>query len=228
MATYDDVAKKPYTEWNYRDVLIIMASAMSHNIFDYRTNIKVMATPYYPSVVLAIQWRTMEKDHLSGREFRDNVNILLKENVGLYYDWDHNRFMDSRGSYYRDKSQIDSLMFFITIENHAWGAAGSSVEVPVLSGRSIVPLVAPYAIYIPHINDLEYRIYLLNDEGKFIRPQYLWGRRKNILTTPESMFAMFYLKEGDHHFLKNSKKMYLLVTGFERDIKLPFDLSLLK
>jgi len=202
--TYYDVIEKPSDEWSIRDALIVLASPIAHNLCDQRTHIKVIATPYYPSVVLAIERNAQRINHWTEEQFRVNAEELLKDNVGLYIEWETNRFVDSRGNYYHNVEQIDSLMFLITIENQGWGS------------------------YMPDISNLEERIFLMNDKGKFIKPKYVWGKRRRYLTMPETMFAMFHFRKGEHHFLEGSDKMYLVIKGFENDIKLTFSLSMMK
>jgi hypothetical protein len=173
--------------------------------------------------------------HWSESEFIFNVDALMKEDNGLYVDWQTNRLVDSRGNYFKDCTQIDSLMFLISITNTAWTSANSLVQVAVSVDpetkkaiSAMVPLVTPDQTYVPDISNIEQRIYLVNDKGKFIKPKYVWGKRNNVLTTEESLFAMFYFREGNHHFLEGSSEMYLLIKGFESDIRLEFPLSMMR
>ncbi|MBI4810371.1 MAG: hypothetical protein HY800_02805 [Ignavibacteriales bacterium] len=204
---------------------------MSHNLYDMRTNIKIIATPYYPSVILAIQRISQGIYHWSEEDYRMNVDALMKDNAGLYVDWAAKRFMDSRGNYYRDKLQIDSLMFLITIQNRAW-PCGTMITYYVggmFGGEGFtVPLYGSEHCYMPEITNLEDRIFLVNENNKFIKPRYVWGKRHNVLTMEETLLAMFYLSRGEDHFLAGSDEMYLLVKGFERDIKLTYSLSMMR
>ncbi|MBI4810906.1 MAG: hypothetical protein HY800_05600 [Ignavibacteriales bacterium] len=208
---YDIITRRSSTEWDYHDALTIIAASMSHNYFDIYTSIKVIATPYYPSVIIAIQRNAQLANRWKDEEFRFNTDMLLRDNVGIYIDWETNRFVDSRGNFFCDKLQIDSLMFLIRIDNKRW------------------------PIYIPDITNLEDRIFLVNDKGKFIKPKYVWGKRRDQLTMHETIFAMFHFTnrkgnplEAGYHFLDGSEKMYLIVKGFEMDIKLAFPLSMMR
>ena len=229
---YEDIIKKPYTEWDDQECLTIVAGAMSHNLYDMRTNIKIIATPYYPSVILALQRISQGIHHWSDNEYRLNVDALLKDNAGIYVDWNAQKFVDSRGNYYRDKVQIDSLMFLITIQNRAWpcGTIITYYVGDMFGGGEgfTLPLYGSEHCYIPDITNLENKIFLINEKNKFIKPKYVWGKRHNVLTMEETLLAMFYLKQGDIHFLEGSDKMYLVVKGFENDIKLPFSLSMMR
>ncbi|MDI6767399.1 MAG: hypothetical protein QME52_11300 [Bacteroidota bacterium] len=232
---YDIITSRSSTEWDYRDALTVIAASMTHNFIDNRTNIKVIATPYYPSVNLAIQRNAQLVNHWTEEEFRFNTDMLLRDNVGMYIDWETNRFVDSRGNYFRDKLQIDSLMFLITIQNKAWPC--NSMVMANVRGvvQMMVPLISFEQCYIPDISNLEERIFPVNEKNKFIKPKYVWGKIKNHLTMSERIFAMFHFskrdgnsQEGNYHFLHGSEKMYLIIKGFEMDIKLTFPLSMMR
>lgn len=229
---YDDVVKKPNSEWDFRECLTVISAPIGHNLLDFRTNIKVTATPYYPSVVLAIQRNAQRITHWSESEFQLNVDALMKENNGLYFDWTSNRLVDPRGNYFKEYTQIDSLMFLITLTNTAWTSINSQMRINV--GERDHPVLVTMPVinfdqcYLPEITNLEQRIYLVNENSKFIKPRYVWGRRNNILTNEESLFAMFCFREGDYHFLRDSGEMILLIKGFESDISLKFPLSMMK
>jgi hypothetical protein len=233
---YADVVEQPSSNWDFTECLTVISAPIGHNFFDFRTNIKASATPYYPSVVLAIQRRAQRKMDWSESEFQANVDALMKENNGLYIDWQTNRFVDSRGNFFKEYTQIDSLMFLISLINTAWTSANSIVQVgiPIYKGGAkqlipvMVPLVTADQSYLPDISNIEQRIYLVNDKGKFIKPKYVWGRRNNILTNEETLFAMFYFREGEHHFLQGSDEILLLIKGFEGDIRLDFPLSMMR
>lgn len=235
--TYLDIVQRPYTEWSERDVLTVIAEPAAHNYFDFRTNIKVCATPYYPSVILAIQRAAQRIHHWDEFEFRMNVEQLLKENTGMYYDWESQRFVDPKGNFLKSPLQFDSLMFLITLENRAWSSQNSMQRVIVtrdpsdVTGKSaltaMVPLIGFDQVYLPEISDLQERIYLCNGRGKKIKPKYVWGRRHNFLTLEETLFAMFPLRDGSRHFLDGCEEMELIVTGFETTIALKYPLEMM-
>ncbi len=202
--TYNEVIQRPYYDWNYRDELIVMSSPLAHNLFDNRTNIKIMVTPYYPSVILAIQRNAQRKYGWAETEFRLNTDVLFHEALGMFYEWDTRRVVDCRGNYLKDKCQFDSLLVLISIENKGWPS------------------------YIPDITYLEDRIYLVNENNKFIKPKYVWGKKKNILIFSETLLAMFCLREGEYHFLEGSKEMYIAIKGFESDQRLILPLSMMR
>ena len=230
---YADVVRKPNSDWDFRECLTVISAPIGHNYFDFRTNIKASATPYYPSVVLAIQRNAQRIMHWSESEFQVNADALMKEDNGIYIDWATNKMVDSRGNYFQHHTQIDSLMFLITLINTAWTTINSSMLVNISGDPNhpvpvMVPLISFDQCYLPDISNIENRIFLINDENKFIQPIYVWGRRSNFLTNEETLFAMFYFREGDHHFLRDSDEMLLLIKGFESDIRLEFPLSMMR
>lgn len=224
---YSDIIQKSNNEWDFRECLTVISASVGSNFLDFRTNIKAAVTPYYPSVVFALQRNAQRIMHWSESEFQYNTNELMKLSNGLYIDWKNNKLVDSRGNYYKDYIQIDSLMFLITLINQAWTSINSQMEV-ICNGMLIaVPLISFDQCYIPDITDIEHRIFLINDKGKFIRPKYVWGRKNNVLTTEETLLVMFNFRNGDYHFLSNSKKMQILIKGFEIDMRFDFPLTMM-
>ncbi len=217
--SYDTIIKRPVSEWNRRDCLTVMMGNMRSNLRDNHTNIKVYATPYCPSVIAAMTKFRWLQIPVPQPVAESDFETLLRESFGMYYDRDNEKIMDSRGNYFKNKTQIDSIMFLITIENHAWMNS-------LLLGEGMLDIPGSHVLDIPDITTLENQIFLVNDENKFILPKYVWGRRKNILTTPETIFVMFKLKEGDYSFIAKSDNIYLCVKGLEQDITLEFPLKI--
>ncbi|MBI5476014.1 MAG: hypothetical protein HY964_04680 [Ignavibacteriales bacterium] len=232
---YEDVLQKPSIDWSSRDALTVIISPIANNLFDQQSpNIKVFATPYYPSVILGIQRAAQQREHWSEEQFCFNTDQLLKDGAGLYMDWESYRFVDARGNYFHDKTQIDSMLFLITIENRSWPCNIPIMTALVSNGGRVayqnVPLASPsdWPCYMPEITDIKDRIFLINSQNKYIKPKYIWGVRHNILSNPETIFAMFHFRNGDYHFLKKSNKMFLVIEGFENEIKLSFPLSMMR
>ncbi len=234
---YEDIIQTPSYEWSIRDGLTVILSPIAHNLYDFGSpNIKVYATPYFPSVVLAIERAEQRIKHWNEEEYQKNVDKLLKEAVGMYRDWERESFVDGRGNYYKDHTQIDSMLFLITIENRSWpcNVPLITVGVPGIKigqGRYrdiFLMHPADWPCYMPDITNLEDRIFLVNGKNRFIKPRIVWGKRNNILTMPETMFAMFHFREGSYHFLDGSDEMYLVIKGFENDVKLSFPLSMMR
>jgi hypothetical protein len=224
---YEDLLTQPSENWSSRDAITVLSSPVAHNLYDFRTNIKVMATPYYPSVILAIDRQAQRLRHWTEEEFRANTDDLLRDDAGMYIDWHTGRFVDSRGNYLQRKEQIDSLMMLITIENKGW-PCNSMIAISTPQGDRMVNLLGVDQCYTPEITSLEDKIFLVNEHHRYIKPKYVWGKRHNILTLPETLFAMFQLRSGNRHFLEGSSEMYLVIKGFETDIWLTFPLSMMR
>lgn len=198
-----DVLQKPSVEWSNRDVLTVLISSTAHNLHDPdHPTLKVFATPYYPSVIVAIARARQRALHQNQAQYQMYADALAKDDLGMYIDWNKDEFVDARGNYFRDPLQLNSLMFLVTLQNWGW----------------------PF----PEISHLENDIYLANDSAKYVLPTFVWGRRHNYLIVDETLFIMFQLRKGDHHFLDGSENMYLVIKGFEKDIKLTFPLSMIR
>jgi hypothetical protein len=196
---YDDILQKPFTEWTPREDLTVIIACTRHNVHDPMSSIKIFSLPYYPSVVVASIRVWEDRAHVSDQEFVRSADELARANAGLYIDWEKKKFVDGRGNYFKGPLQLDSLMFMVHLENWGWPPRD--------------------------ISDIEKRIILVNDRQKFIRPRYVWGRRQNELWMPENLLVMFTLRSEGHHFLDGSQKMYLVVKGFDTDIRYAYDLS---
>lgn len=196
---YDDILQKPFTEWTPREDLTVIMALTRHNVPDPNSSIKIFTLPYCPAVVVASIRVWEDRAHVSDRDFIKSADELARANAGLYIDWEKKKFVDGRGNYFNGALQLDSLMFMVHLEN--WGG-------------------------IPRdITDIERRIFLVNDRQKFIRPRYVWGRRQNQFFMPEDLLVMFTLRGEGHHFLEGSQRMYLVVKGFDTDVRYAYDLS---
>lgn len=223
----EDIVERPSSEWSSRDCLTIMMGAISHNIFDqYSPNVKVIATPYYPSVITALNRTDQRVKHLSEEQYRSNMDQQFQEDLGLYVDWKELRLVDGNGNYYKSVLQIDTVTFLITIENKNWPC----VSPLWMFGGVITPLLglADYPCYTPDIGHLEDSIYLYNDRGQFVRAKSVWGRQRSQLTMEETLLAKFLLRDGEQHFLTGVRKMYLGIEGFDAKVKLEFPVRLME
>ncbi len=220
---YDDLVKRSPDTWSTRDCLTIVMAATRNNYNDPRSpNIKVVATVYSPTVIMA----NYRRAHILGRhqkplppsevppiestesiadlQYVSSLDILMQEEVGLYYDWQTDRYVDSRGNYVKSYTQVDSLTFFLSIENWGW------------------------PLYMPDISNLENEIYLVNDQSRFVRPLLVWGRRHSELVMPENLIVKFRVRKGDYHFLEHSDHMRLLVDGLDSKVTLDFPVAVLR
>ncbi len=235
---YADILQKPSVEWSSRDDLTVLISPIAHNLFDQGSpNVKVFATPYYPSVIIAIARGRQRLLHWSETQYQSYADGLAKDDLGMYIDWEKNAFVDSRGNYFRDPLQIDSLMFLVTIHNNGWPPTVVYGPVKTMDQNYSDPhqrksiwiqgMIAAGG-YQADISRLEENIYLVNDKNKYIKPRFVSGKRNKFLTADETLFIMFQLRKGEHHFLEGSEDMYLVIKGFEKDIRLTFPLAMIR
>ena len=205
---------------------MIIASGNENNYLDNNTNIKASATLYSPSVVLAINRNAQRLHHWSEDEYRRRTEELLWGTLGLYVDWKKNGLIDSRGNYFTDVSQLDSIYFLLTLENKAWPCD----PVHLVTSSGIISLFGlDVGCYVPDISRVEDQITLTNDEGATLLPRNVWGRRSNLLTLEETMFVVFRVREkGAATFLKNTNSIVLRIRGFETNINLNFPVTQLR
>jgi hypothetical protein len=212
---FEDIVQRRSEAWSTLDCLTIIMSASRSNWDDPRSQgVKVLAIPYYPCVISAIERRA----HILGplqypaftyshteETYRHDLDTLMAAEAGVYIDWSTGRYLDSRGNYLHDPTQIDSLMFYVSLWN---------------DGRQINSTT--------DITDLENNIFLLNDGGELLKARHVWGKRHNTLTTEEKLLVVFFLHNNDHHFIANSKNMYLVIKGLQEDIRLKFPVSMMQ
>ena len=216
----EDVLQKPVTEWSSRDCLTVVLSSMRNNLFDQRSpNVKIIATPYSPPVIAALNRMGQMKEHWSDAEMQHHIDTALALQAGLLLDWQSNRLVDLRGNYLKSDEQLDVLQFLITLKNTSWPCA-----VPMVFGAPLL-LSSDWPCYIPRIDDLDTRIFLENDRGVSLYPKHIWGRQRNLLTMEETLIVRFDLTGGEANFFRGTSNAYLVITGFDARIRLAFPLS---
>jgi hypothetical protein len=226
----EDVLQKPVTQWSSRDCLTVLLSSMRNNLFDQRCpNVKVIATPYTPAVIAAINRMKQEKEHWSDAETQQQIETALTLQAGLYFDGLTNQLFDSRGNSLRSTTQLDRFQFLLTLRNNSWPCTPpmQTFGVGGTIGHITMPLarLGDWPCYIPGITDLDDRILLQNDKGVTLKPEHVWGRRNNILSTEETLVVLFDLKQGEGRFFEDTRNAYLIITGFDAAIRLSFPVS---
>lgn len=234
--THKDIIVHPSATWSGPELLTVIMEAGNHNLRDDRTNIKAIATPYYPSVIKAIGRRAQVQYHWSEREMRNYVDRLVHQSSGMYIDWEqpHEPVYSKGLDPLYSPTQFDSVMFLLTIRNNGW-PCGKMISIYIPTADPNIPdvnMVVPLEELncpTPDISDLEGRIVLVNEEGTVLDPIVVWGKRMNFLTNnEETLFVKFRLWCGGQHFLAHSEKFYLTITGFEREIRLTFPTRYMK
>jgi hypothetical protein len=213
---FEDVARKSPETWDTRDCLTIILGAAQSNYADdiHNPGIKIVAIPYYPSVIAAIerhahllgplQYAPFTYNH-SEETYRRRLDSMLAIEAGVFMDWSQAKYVDAHGKYLQDPTQVDFLMLYISLSNVHW------------------PGVPPDQV--PDIANLENNMYLLNDRNELLRPRYVFGKQHTRLTTEEMLHVTFILKNDSSHFLANSRTMRLVIEGFSDPLVFEFPLS---
>jgi hypothetical protein len=224
----EEVLERPVTQWSSRDCLIVMLSSMQNNLNDRDgANIEVIATPYTPVVIAAINRISQAREHWSDHETQNKIDTSLFFQAGLFLDWQTNQLMDTHGNYLGNTGRFDKLQFLVTLRNKTWPCiiprhnvryGGTYVDQPIATP-------ADWPCYVPDITDLDQRISLTNDNGLRIKPKYVFGRRNNNLTTEETLVVPFELYSGDLYLFDGSKNISLVIEGFEFPVKFTFPIA---
>jgi len=221
--TYADIVVNPSTVWSSPEVLTLVMEASNNNLRDFRNNVKVIATPYYPSVVKAIGRRGQFTGHWSEEGYREFVDALLFSSSGMLVDWEKDeRIFAGRSGYLTGPEQYDSLTFLVSMQNWGWPC----VKLLSVGGRTIG--IGNPDCDVPEMANFEEKVLLVNEENKFIRPVLVWGIRQNALMNEETIFLKFRLRSGEHHFLEHSSKMFLVFKGFGDVIRLEYSTALMR
>ena len=207
--SYQDIVVEPSSDWSGPEQLTVIMEAGNNNLRDGRTNVKAIATPYYPSVVKSIGRRAQIEHHWSEIEFRGYVDRLLRDASAMYVDWDkpNEQVYDSRLQPLVSPLQFDSLLILLTLRNNAW-PCGKYIVLTVGTRFINVPLDAPDCMP-PDITNLEEKLFLVNGQNTFIAPITVWGRKMNYLTNnEETLFLKFRLREGGSPFLRKHAAIF--------------------
>ena len=226
----EDILRQPVTQWSSRDCLTVMLSSMQNNLYDQKSpNIKVIATPYTPAVIAAINRMRQTRERWSDNETQRQIDTSLFLEAGLYFDWQTSQLMDSRGNYMGKNGRLGVLQFLVTLRNNSWpctvpmqtfhaGGSAGYITVPI-SPAGVWPC------YMPGLVDLDERVFLSNDQGLSIKPKYVWGRHNNQLTLEETLVISFDLRSGDRYLFDGSENISLVLEGFDTPIRLSFPIA---
>jgi hypothetical protein len=226
--TFEDIVRIPPARWSSRDCLTLILASMAHNLHDEERNLEVIATPFYPSVILAVNQLRKTEQHWTDDEARYHLDELMRGGAGLYVDWKDGRFVNARGNYFRNQTDIDSLLFVISMRNKTYPCAvPMTVVYGTLDGQSynygMVPLLGlnDWPCYTPCIADIDRRVFLVNEDGDTLRPRFIAGRRNEVVINQETLFAMFHFRAGGKHFLQDQSSCRLVISDFDTPMSFP-------
>lgn len=226
---YNGIMNRPPSKWSNDECRMVIGKAMANNAKDNDADLRVFALPFTPLIITALNQEDRNKKRLSDDDYQMNIQQEAKECLGMYVDWQTNSYLDAQGRFYKGALQLDSLLFLLTFDNKA--RLNPYIGVvnpggPTTSHEGVLgnPLLWS-AETSPDMGDLAQEIFLENSKGERIKPRYVWMRKKGLLLKSESMLAMFDLSRGTTHFLQGSEEINLVVNGFGKTVRLPFDLS---
>lgn len=200
----EELSDRSPREWTRRDCLTVLISSTATNVRDNATSLWMIAVPYFPSVVEAIV-RLDELADTAGTfdgTYRYRLDALLRSGSGLYYDWERGKYYSPRGHYFRDKTDIDSLLFLVTLINNG------------------------HPLYNPPLDTLEGRFALRNGRGEVLRPRFVSGKKNANLLWEERLFVMFDVAPpGREHFFEGQDYVWFEVNLPGSLIRSPFSLA---
>jgi hypothetical protein len=214
-------------EWTKEECMTVILSSVATNIFDHRYNVKIIALPYFPSVVEAITRLADARDTMNDFEgkYKYQMDALLKSGSGLYYDWDKAKYYSPRGHYYSGKLDLDSLLFLVTLLNTGWPCLSPIILDRERGTSHTLFSLADTPCDTPAISNIENQIKLVNDRGDTLSPRYVFGRKHDQLTSEEDLFVMFHMDTADQgHFLDKTDNIRFVITLTGVKLSMPISL----
>ncbi len=227
----DDLVQTSGKSWTKRECMTVLLSAMTHNLYDNRTNIKVIVTPYIPRVIEAITRMDQLRDsiNIDSALYDVKYDALLKSSTGLLYDWDSGlMFSTAHQRYVNSITDLDSLLFLVTMINTGYPCIPPILVDESSGSTKPLTLLSDWPCYTPDLIDLQDQIILTNDQGDTVKSKYIWGVNNRQLTTDEKLFVMFPLTDAPRkHFLGRSENITLSFKCFTPTIGYKFSISAL-
>ncbi len=90
---YESIIRIPPERWSSRDELTIVLGGMVHNLTDEKRQVDVVVTPFYPSVILALNRMRMSQQHWTDDEACYHLDELMHAAAGMYVDWQDGRLV---------------------------------------------------------------------------------------------------------------------------------------
>ena len=120
---FESIVQHPPSEWSSRDCLTIILAAMVSNVGTNESKLEVIATPFLPSVVAALNQIQRVQHHWSDQDAQYHMDELLRGSSGLFVDWSNGKFVNAKGNYFTDQTDLDSLLVVVTLKNKTWPCA---------------------------------------------------------------------------------------------------------
>lgn len=226
------IVQKPPSQWNDDDCRTVIAVATAHNLRK-EPRVEVFVTPFSPQVIFALCRRDQQRLKWSDEVFKIKLEERFMEDLGVYIDARNNSIFDKRGNFYREISQVDSIMLLVTLKNKTWPCVSPIVSTTIRVDEKDVPVYYPLfgnnlsnvPCHMPDISDLEESIFLMNDRQELLKPRIVWGRRNNVLSREEKLLVVFSMTSNGENFLAGTEKTWLLINKIDGDVKLELPLE---
>jgi hypothetical protein len=217
---YHDIISKPSSQWEEHDCRAVIETHTEYNKLDNDMPVRIVATELTPLVFMAINRENQRREQWSEAQYVSNLYEDVHRYLGLTVKPGSDSIYDVNGYPYKNEVQADSLLFLVSILKTDQSA---NISNPALLGN-IFDLKS-YSFYDPDLRDLKDKIFLQNGQGMLLKPNWVGGKENGELIRKESFIVMFQLRQPSEHFFENSHNMTLVVRGFDRDIRLTFQIT---
>lgn len=191
--------------WTAREAVTLIAANVANNLWDQGENVLVTITPYFPSVVSAINRLQQLSKHWDDSTRKAKLDALLKDGTGLYID-ETGQLWNSQGNRAKGIADLDSLLFRVIISNRLWPCKSITINGVPIMRQSDVPCETP------EIERMDRRIALENAEGNLLMPRYAVGQRSAILQNDERLFVLFDFTDTPG-FTHTDKLTFVMLIG---------------
>lgn len=217
---YSDIIQKPSDQWKEHECRSVIETYTEYNKFDIDPQVRVIATQLNPIVLTAINRLDQKSKQWSEEEYRASLREDLHRYLGLTIDPITYYSSETGKNFHHNERFLDSLVFIVSILS---SQQTLYIDNPALEGRFFD--LKNFQFFEPDLTDLKDRIFLENDQRQLLKPNWLGGKETIRLIRNETFLAMFQLQQPTGHFLSSSNSMVLVIKGFERDIRLRFQLA---
>ena len=206
---YEQLSQMETTAWDPNETMAMVAGASSSNYMNRDGGpIKVIATPYFPSVIRAMGKRQQERHNWSDAQREEFIAEMIQEHVGERFKWDR-------------PEAIDSLTIQINLTNTTYPCVSPTLIMSMYLNSRPLFGTGQIPCYEPSIVGIQDRIYIENERGLKLHARSYYGIRHGTLTTEETFLLKFQVATGSYNFVLHSKSLTLHIEGFEQYIALP-------
>jgi hypothetical protein len=216
---YSDIIQKPSAQWKEHECRSVIETYTEYNKFEIDPKVRVIATQLNPIVLSAINRLDQKTKGWTEEEYRTSLQEDLHRYLGLTIDPMYHYAAETGKNFQHNERFLDSLVFIVSLLSTQQTLY---IGNPSLEGRFFD--LKNFQFFEPDLTELKDRIFLENDQRQLLKPNWLGGKEPIRLIRNETFLVMFQLQQPSGHFLSSSNSMVLVIKGFERDIRLKFQL----